>query len=491
VPKKIRVRFAPSPTGFLHLGGARTALFNWAFARANGGTFILRIEDTDAVRSNIESVRAILEGLEWLGLDWDEGPSSGGEYGPYFQSERRAFYRQYAERLVREKKAYPCYCTSEELQERRAEHMAAGKNWRYDRRCLHLTDAEHEHLSRERPFVLRFLIPPGTTSFSDLLRGEVHFGNVELDDFVLVKSTGMPTYNFACVVDDIMMEITHVIRGDDHLSNTPRQVLLYRALGAEVPQFAHIPMILGKDKTRLSKRHGSPSVTYYRDQGYLPEAMFNYLIRLSWASGEEEKEVFTREEIVERFSLDRVTLHAAVFDLDKLNWMNGLYIRETEPQRLGELLLGILKQKEMVQPGNEEAMGEYCVRVCWVMRERMRYLAQLVEEEKYFFEPHVEFDHTVFEKVMREDGARERLEHCREALEKVTDFSALTLEEVVRGVAKELEVKAAKLIHPLRVAVSGKKEGPGLFDLLEVLGKERVISRLERTVQILDSQPEA
>ncbi len=491
MPDTVRVRFAPSPTGFLHLGGARTALFNWAFARANGGAFILRIEDTDAIRSNVESVRAILEGLEWLGLDWDEGPSKEGKYGPYFQSERRPLYRQHVEKLLKEKKAYPCYCTSEELRERREEYIAAGKNWRYDRRCLHLVDSERERLSRERPFVLRFLIPPGLTSFYDLLRGEVSFGNVELDDFVLVKSDGMPTYNFACVVDDTTMKITHVIRGDDHLSNTPRQVLLYQAFGAEVPQFAHIPMILGKDKTRLSKRHGSPSVTYYRDQGYLPEAMFNYLIRLSWASGEEEKEVFTRHEIIERFSLDQVTLHAAVFDLDKLNWMNGLYIRETDPQRLGELLFSILKQKGKIQPGEEEEMHAYCVRVCDVMRERIRYLAQLIEEEKYYFESNVEYDQAVFEKVMFEDGVRERLEQCRKALGKIDNFSVHKLEEVVRGVAKELGIKAAKLIHPLRVAVSGKKEGPGVFDLLEVLGKERVISRLERAIRILDSRVQA
>nr|MBP9015837.1 glutamate--tRNA ligase [Candidatus Atribacteria bacterium] len=332
---EVRTRFAPSPTGFLHLGGARTALFNWALARKEGGKFILRIEDTDVARSTEEAVEVILDSLRWLGLYWDEGP--------YFQSKRLEIYRQYALLLLERGLAYECFCTPEELEERRQKTMAQGENWRYDRKCWNLKEEEKEELKKEgRKSVLRFYIPPGETTFVDMLRGEVHFQNEELDDFVIMKSDGMPTYNFACVVDDALMKISHVIRGDDHISNTPRQVLLYRAFGFPLPQFAHIPMILGKDKTRLSKRHGSPSVTYYRDQGYLPEALFNYLARLSWASGEEEKEIFSREEIVERFSIENVTKHAAVFDLDKLNWMNSVYIRQADNKYLCSILEEIL-----------------------------------------------------------------------------------------------------------------------------------------------------
>ncbi len=487
VSDKVRVRFAPSPTGFLHLGGARTALFNWLFARKYGGVFILRIEDTDVVRSTEESVEVILEGLRWLGLNWDEGPEVGGDYGPYFQSQRLHFYEEYAQKLLDAGLAYHCFCTPEELEERRRKTIASGRSWRYDRLCFSLTEKEKEALLAEgRKPVLRFFIPEGKTKFLDLLRGEVEFENQELDDFVILKSDGMPTYNFACVVDDALMQITHVIRGDDHISNTPRQVLLYKALGFPLPSFAHIPMILGKDKTRLSKRHGSPSVTYYRDKGYLPDALFNYLARLSWASGEEEKEIFTREEIIEGFSIERVTKHAAVFDLDKLNWMNGLYIREASLDYLLEVFLEIAPKNGLSDVNlSDEAFREYCKKVLTIMRERIKYLAQLIEEAIYFFREDYPYDEEAVEKVLKEAGARERLAVCLERLKGLNSFTASKLESVVRDTASELGVKAAKLIHPLRVAVSGKRVGPGLFELLEVLGKERVINRIERTLAML------
>ncbi|MDI3530625.1 MAG: glutamyl-tRNA synthetase [Candidatus Atribacteria bacterium] len=487
VSDTVRVRFAPSPTGFLHLGGARTALFNWLFARKYGGVFILRIEDTDVARSTEESVEVILEGLRWLGLNWDEGPEVGGDYGPYFQSQRLHFYREYAQKLLDAGLAYHCFCTPEELEERRQKTIASGRSWRYDRLCLSLTESKKKALLAEgRKPVLRFFIPEGKTTFLDLLRGEVEFENQELDDFVILKSDGMPTYNFACVVDDALMKITHVIRGDDHISNTPRQVLLYKALGFPLPSFAHIPMILGKDKTRLSKRHGSPSVTYYRDKGYLPDALFNYLARLSWASGEEEKEIFTREEIIEGFSIERVTKHAAVFDLDKLNWMNGLYIREASLDYLLEIFLEIAPKNGLSGVDfADEAFREYCKKVLGIMRERIKYLAQLIEEAIYFFKEDYPYDEEAVEKVLKEAGARERLEVCLKRFKELDTFTASELEEVVRSTASELGVKAAKLIHPLRVAVSGKRVGPGLFELLEVLGKERVISRIERTLAVL------
>jgi len=305
-----------------------------------------------------QSVKVILDSLKWLGFNWDEGPEVDGPYKPYYQSMRLPFYQEQIQKLLQTGKAYHCFCTAEELAERREKTMAEGRNWRYDRKCIRFSPTEVEtRLSQRVSSVIRFLIPEGKTTFIDMLRGDVTFNNTELDDFVLLKSDGMPTYNFACVVDDALMKITHVIRGDDHISNTPRQVLLYKALGFPVPQYAHIPMILGKDKTRLSKRHGSPSVTYYRDKGYLPEAMVNYLARLSWASGEEEKEIFTRQEIIERFSLDQVSKHSAVFDLDKLNWMNSVYIREADQSLLVQMLLEILLKEQIIR--SEEVTTDF------------------------------------------------------------------------------------------------------------------------------------
>lgn len=486
----VRVRFAPSPTGFLHLGGARTALFNWAFARKHKGVFILRIEDTDLTRSTEESVEVILESLKWLGLFWDEGPEVGGPYGPYFQSQRLHLYREYAEKLRRAGFAYECFCTPEELKARKEQAIAQGRSWRYDRKCLHLSERERQAFLEEgRKPALRFRIPEGTTTFVDMLRGEVTFDNDELDDFVIVKSDGMPTYNFACVVDDALMRITHVIRGDDHISNTPRQVLLYKALGFPCPEFAHIPMILGKDRTRLSKRHGSPSVTYYRDMGYLPEAMVNYLARLSWATGEEEKEIFTREEIIERFSLEQVTKHAAVFDLDKLNWMNSVYLREAHPERLRDILLSILKRNGIVRDEDcTPEFLEYCRKVVLLMRERIRYVAQILEDAAYFFREDYEYDPQAVEAVLRKDEVLGILQASSELLRNLEPFDAPTIEAAIRREAEQKGVKAAQFIHPLRVAVSGKKVGPGLFELLEVLGKERVLARIARTLRFLGEE---
>ncbi|MDK2896419.1 MAG: glutamyl-tRNA synthetase [Candidatus Atribacteria bacterium] len=485
-----RVRFAPSPTGFLHLGGARTALFNWLFARKYGGTFVLRIEDTDLERSDQKSVEVILEGLKWLNLLWDEGPEVGGKYGPYFQSKRLHLYPQFIQKLLVEGKAYYCFCSPEELAERREKTIAQGKSWRYDRRCLFMEQKEKEQLIAEgKKRVVRFRIPEGVTSFVDLLRGEVSFANQELDDFIILRSDDMPTYNFACVIDDALMKISHVIRGDDHISNTPRQVLLYQALGFPLPAFAHIPMILGKDKTRLSKRHGSPSVTYYRDQGYLPEAMMNYLARLGWASGEEEKEIFSEEELIERFDLSNVTKHAAVFDLDKLNWMNGVYIRQRDNASLSRILVEILQKRGKITPSEvTPEMEGYCEQIVAIMKDRMKYLAQIVEEAAYFFEQEVQFDPEAFQKILMKEGTEEILSRCLEEFKEIDDFTAPRLEEVVRKQAENLGIKAAKLIHPLRVAVSGKRVGPGLFELLEVLGKKRVIERIGLALEEISRQ---
>ena len=333
----VKVRFAPSPTGFLHIGRARTALFNWLYARNQGGQFILRIEDTDQERSTLEANHAIFRGLEWLGLDWDEGPNIGGNYGPYYQTQRLEIHQKHARQLLDEDKAYYCFCTPEELDEKRKEASKRKEAPRYDGKCRKLPDAEIKMLeSAGRPKVIRFRLPAvGETVVHDLVRDKASFQNDLLDDFVIIKSDGFPTYNFACVVDDHLMEISHVIRGDDHLSNTPRQILLYQAFGWKPPKFAHIPMILGKDKARLSKRHGATSVIAYSDMGYLPEAMLNYIARLGW--GFKDQEVFSRGELIQKFSLKGVTRSPAVFDTDKLNWLNGKYIRQILPERLIDL----------------------------------------------------------------------------------------------------------------------------------------------------------
>ncbi|OGC38721.1 glutamate--tRNA ligase, partial [candidate division WOR-1 bacterium RIFOXYD2_FULL_36_8] len=330
----VRTRFAPSPTGALHVGGARTALFNWLFARSQGGKFILRVEDTDQLRSTDEAVKAIYDGMDFLGLDWDEGPKADGSFGPYMQTERLHIYKEYADKLLKEGKAYYCFCTTEELNKQRKEAAEKKEAPKYNKTCTKLTQEEVQNrIKNGLPYVIRFAMPESEKiEIDDLIRGKVVFESDLLDDFVIMKSDGFPTYNFAAVVDDHLMQITHIIRGDDHLSNTPRQIALYEAFAFELPKFAHIPMILGNDKKRLSKRHGATSVIAYKDMWYLPEAMINYLARLGW--GHKDEEIFSREELLKMFSLDGVTKNPAVFDVEKLNWLNGQYIRKAIPDRI-------------------------------------------------------------------------------------------------------------------------------------------------------------
>ncbi|HHW15332.1 MAG TPA: glutamate--tRNA ligase, partial [Firmicutes bacterium] len=384
----VRVRFAPSPTGYLHVGGARTALFNWLFARHYGGTFVLRIEDTDRERSTEESVQAILDGLTWLGLDWDEGPGVGGPYGPYFQTQRLESYHAYAEKLVKMGRAYKCYCTPEELEQRRKEALAHGQAPKYDRTCCQLTEAERQRLEAEgrRPVIRFRALDEGETVLDDLIRGRIVFDNSTLDDFVIIKSDGLPTYNFAAVIDDAAMEMTHIIRGDDHISNTPRQIQVYEALGLPLPKFAHVPMILGSDKTRLSKRHGATAIGQYREAGYLPETMVNYLALLGWSLNATET-VFSREELIKHFTLERCSKNPAVFDPKKLEWLNGVYIRQSSLERLAELLLpdllkaGLLTEAEAADP----ARRAYVRKVIALQQTRLRLLTEFVPTSAYFF----------------------------------------------------------------------------------------------------------
>jgi glutamyl-tRNA synthetase len=460
----------------LHIGGARTALFNWLFARNQKGKFILRIEDTDRERSTLEANKAIFQGLEWLGLDWDEGPNVGGPFGPYYQTERLEIHQRHAEQLLKEGKAYYCFCTPEELAGKRKEAEARKEAPRYDGTCRKLSETEIRKKAESGiPKVIRFLLPPvGDTIVNDLIRGKVVFKNELLDDFVILKSDGFPTYNFACVVDDHLMEITHVIRGDDHLSNTPRQILLYQAFGWELPKFSHIPMILGKDKARLSKRHGATSVIDYNKLGYLPEAMINYIAKLGWGCGDQE--VFSRAELIEKFSLDGVTKNPAIFDVEKLNWLNGQYIRKILPERLFD----------MCEPLLIEAYGThdlaYMKKVVSAFHDRLVLIPDIVPLSPYFFKDDLEYDPKGVEKYFKPENSKKILQALKERLEKVEPFTKQNIEPVFKQIAAEMNVKLGVVIHPCRLALTGRLETPPMYDVVELLGKEKVIQRLAKAI---------
>jgi glutamyl-tRNA synthetase len=468
----IRVRFAPSPTGYLHIGGARTALYNWLFARRNKGVFILRIEDTDRTRSTEEAVKAILDGLEWLGIDWDEGPDVGGDFGPYFQTQRLNIYNEWAEKLIKEGKAYYCFCTPEELDEQRRLAAQRKEAPKYGGKCRKMGKEEIEkNLKAGKPKVLRFRIPmTGSTNVQDLIRGEVSFENELLDDFVLVKSDGFPTYNFAAVVDDYLMRITHVIRGDDHLSNTPRQILLYQAFGLTPPKFAHIPMIMGQDKARLSKRHGATSVIDYKDLGYLPEAMINYIARLGW--GYKDQEIFSRDELIEKFSVEKVQKTSAIFDFAKLNWLNARYIKESSTDRIISLAMPFIEQS---YPGTDKAYAEKVIKC---LHDRLKTIVEIVPLSEYFFKDNFKMDAEARSKYLDRPGAKETTAKLMERLSKTSPFTRENIEKVFKELAAELNVKLGDLIHPARVLLTGRSESPGIYDVVEVLGKDKVISRL-------------
>lgn len=498
----IRVRFAPSPTGYLHLGGARTALFNWLFAKRKGGTFILRIEDTDKVRSTDEAVLAIIRGLEWLGMNWDEGPKitidqhkvvieEVGKHKPYFQMKRLELYRKYAEKLIEDGKAYRCYCLPEELEEMRKKASQEKRPPKYDGRCRSLIGGdENRYIDEGRKPVVRFKTPQeGVTEFEDIVRGKVSFQNNLLDDFVMLKSSGSPIYNFAVVVDDHEMEISHVIRGDDHISNTPRQILLYEALGWKKPQFAHVPMILGSDGSRLSKRHGATSLEYYENEGYLPEAMVNYLALLGWAT-EDSQQIFDIEELKEKFSLERCAKSAAIFDLQKLLWMNGEYIRKMKPDELTTEALPFIIKENLVQGDTDEEVRQWVENVLTeaisLEQEKIKLLKDIPYLISYMLKEDLEnedYEEEVKEKVLKVSGVKQILSDCRDRLVKLEDFSEEKIEKEVRSYAKESDKKTGKVFHPIRVAVSGRTRGPGLFALLSFLGKERVLKRIEYTIK--------
>ncbi|HZK11314.1 MAG TPA: glutamate--tRNA ligase [Atribacterota bacterium] len=482
---KIRVRFAPSPTGYLHIGGARTALFNWLYARHHKGTFILRIEDTDQVRSTEEAVNVILEGMKWLGLDWDEGPGKGGEYGPYYQMQRLSLYQEYTQKLLKDKKAYRCYCTREELAERREKQAREGKNPKYDGHCLDLSEGERKKYEAEdRKPVIRLKIPAKNIVFDDLLRGEVAFDGELLSDFVIVKSDGIPTYNYAVVIDDALMKITNIMRGDDHISNTPKQILIYEALGFTIPKFAHIPMIMGSDQTRLSKRHGATSVMEYKKMGYIPEAVVNYITHLGWSSGG-EREIFTKEELIKEFSLDKISKHAAVFSMEKLNWFNSEYLKNMSIDSLTKMLLPFLEEANYIE--NEKSLSpeknEYIKEVVKLMQGRIKNFSQFIDYADYFFMDKIDIEPQAFDSVLSKEGVADILQALKEKLYVLKCWEEESIENAVREVASSLQIKGGQIIHPTRVALSGKKIGPGLFEIMLLLGKEKIVKRLKEAIE--------
>ena len=485
---KIRVRFAPSPTGYLHIGGARTALFNWLYARHYNGTFVLRIEDTDQVRSTEEAVNVILEGMKWLGLDWDEGPRKGGEYGPYYQMQRLHLYQEYTEKLLKDKKAYRCYCTREELAESREKQVRENKSLKYDRHCLNLSEDEREKYEAEaRKPVIRLKIPAKKIVFDDLLRGELVFDGELLSDFVIMKSDGIPTYNYAVVIDDALMKITDVMRGDDHISNTPKQILIYEALGFDIPKFAHIPMIMGQDHARLSKRHGATSVMEYKKMGYIPEAVVNYIAHLGWSSGD-EKEIFSKKELINEFTLDKISKHAAVFSMEKLNWFNSEYLKNMSIDSLTKMLLPFLKEANYIE--NEKSLSpvknKYIKEVVKLMQGRIKNFSQFIDYADYFFVDKIDIEPQAFDSVLNKEGVSGILQALKEKLSALKYWNEENIENAVREIASSLQIKGGQIIHPTRVALSGKKVGPGLFEIMVVLCKEKTVKRLKEAIEKIE-----
>ncbi len=477
---EVRVRYAPSPTGYPHIGNIRTALFNWLFARHTGGRFIVRIEDTDQSRKVEGAVEQILESLRWLGLDWDEGPEAGGDCGPYFQSQRLDRYQRHARRLVESGHAYPCYCSAERLAQMRARMAERKESQRtYDRHCRDLGAEERARLEAQGTVpVIRFRVPEsGQTTFHDLIRGDITFANAELDDLVLLKSDGYPTYHLANIVDDHEMGISHVMRADEWLSSTPRHVLLYAASGWTPPLYAHLPMILGPDKSKLSKRHGATALLEYRDEGYLPEAIFNFLALLGW-SLDDKTDIIGRADLISSFSLERISRTAAVFDIKKLQWMNGFYIRQCSPGQLAQRALPFF-ERELPAGVKRPLDLEYLGRVAALLRERAKTLRELPASSGYFFVDEVDYPvDLLLQGGLAVERGRGLLQACVPLLEAVPEFDAASLEAPLRALAEESAVKTGELFGLLRVAVTGRTAAPPLFETMVVLGRERCLGRV-------------
>ena len=464
-----RVRFAPSPTGHLHIGNARTAILNWLFAKHTNGKFILRIEDTDPERSADQFIGQIYEDMKWLGLQWDEGPDVGGFVQPYRQSERFDIYKKYAQSLLNEGKAYYCYCTPEELDRMRKESLAKGDTGFYNQKCLRLSDKEkQEFVEQGRKPTIRFNVPENTEIiFEDVVRGELKWESENISDFVIMRSEGIPTYNFAAVVDDGLMKISHVIRGDDHVSNTPRQILLYQALGFEIPVFVHIPMILGGDRTRLSKRHGATSLDQYRNKGYLPEALVNFLSLLSWSS-ESGDEVLSIERLINEIDLDRISKSAAVFDVEKLNWMNGSYIRQAELNTITKLSVPYFQQKNYPVDDFEKTK-----KIISILQEKVDYLEQIPEHAAIFFQDKVQVENSEAKSMIRQDSTQKILWSFLRELEAIENIDKEIFRRIMKTVQNETGIMGKNLWMPVRIALTGDLHGPDLPMVAEILGRKK------------------
>ncbi|KLU61490.1 glutamate--tRNA ligase [Peptococcaceae bacterium CEB3] len=480
---ELRVRFAPSPTGPLHIGGARSALFNYLLARGSGGTFIVRSEDTDLERSSRASEENILAALRWLGIQWNEGIEVGGEYGPYRQTERLALYKEYTDKLLASGWAYHCYCSEEELEEERRELIARGETPHYRGKCRHLTEEERARYEAEgRKPVVRFRVPAGKkVVIHDRVRGEVVFESDGIGDFVIVKSDGIPTYNFAVVVDDTTMKITHVIRGEEHLSNTPNQVLLYEALGFPVPEFAHISLILNTEGRKMSKRDGDTAVIDYRKKGYLPEAVVNFIALMGWAPPGEE-EFYTIERLAEVFSLDRVSKSPAVFDVNKLNWINAHYIREASVERLSELALPHLREEGLFPPGPlGQEQSRWLEGFLTAIRDHLDYMAQVKDYIHYFSGREAPAPDPEAEEILRGEQVPAVLALFKAKLPEAAELSAENSKAILKQITKELKLSGKLVYMPIRIALTGQKHGPEIDRIISLLGRENVLSRLARS----------
>lgn len=465
--KQIVTRFPPSPTGYLHVGGARTALFNWLYARHTGGKFVLRIEDTDTVRSTQESADAIFEALNWLGINWDDGP--------YFQSQRLHIYQESIQKLLDSGNAYYCTCSVEQVEEMRQKAMKTGGKPKYDGTCRDMA------LPKTPDAVVRFRAPQfGTTVIHDVVKGNIVFQNSEQDDFIIQRSDGTPTYNFVVVVDDIAMGINTIIRGDDHVNNTPRQIMLYQALGAELPVFGHVPMVLGKDKTRLSKRHGAMSVTAYRDMGILPEAMINYLVRLGWSYGDQE--LFTRSELIEKFNLENMGKSAGVFDMDKLLALNADHIKAMSPDDLSDHLLPFLTNL-----GYPAEKGHFLNQVVETLNARAKTLAEMAAAASFYYVDDYVYEPDAASKFLTPDAIGP-LQLLHEAIAALTDLTKENLEKAFLSVMEQTGLKLGKIAQPVRVALTGKTASPGIFEIIEIIGREKVLNRITRAINFIQSR---
>lgn len=476
----VRVRFAPSPTGELHIGGARTALFNYLFARSAGGDLVLRIDDTDLERSRSGYIEKLIASLRWLGLEWDEGP--------YYQSNRLAEYTREAERLLADNKAYRCYCSAEILADGRSEARQESRAYLYPGTCRNLNEDQVEAFRKAgiNP-VIRLLTPDqGVTVVQDQIRGEVSFENAYLDDFIIIKSNGLPTYNFASMVDDLQMGITDVIRAEEHLSNTPRQQLCAYALGYDLPRFAHVPMILAPDRSKLSKRHGATSVEEFYSEGFLPEALVNYMALLGWSPGAGgEEEIFTLDEMAKRFDLNKVTKTAAIYDVTKLGWMNGHYMRQYDLDKLTEIAVPFFEQKDLVKSPLTENDFNYLKQVIATVRERVKTLAELAYASAYFYHDRFDYDEKGIRKHFSKDNTADYLLRVAEDLQKLEPYDKESIEALYRSISENLGVSTGRLIHPTRLALTGRTAGPGLFEIMALLGREKTVERLKKAAQYI------